>query len=91
MKINIASSGGEVFPLEVGADLTIQDLQALTELETDVPQAEMLLVHNMAPLVELTKTVVECGVEEGDVIMVSRVEGGVAQSNPTHSSQVSLG
>ena len=85
MKINIASSGGEVFPLEVGAGLTIQDLQALAELETDVPQAEMLLIHNMAPLVA------ECGVEEGDVIMVSRVEGGVAQSNPTQSSQVSLG
>ena len=89
MKINITSSSGEVSPLEVGADLTVQDLQALAELETRVPQAEMLLVHNMAPLVELTKTVAECGVEEGDVIVVSRVEGGVTLSDPTQVSSVS--
>ena len=71
--------------MDIGTDLTVQDLRALAELETRIPQEEVLLVHNMAPLVDLTKTVSECGVEEGDIIVASRVEGGVAQTMPGSS------
>ena len=81
MKITITSDTGGVFPLEIGADLTVRDLQALVELETGIPQTELLLIHNMAPLVELTKTVGECGVE-GGIIVASRVDGGVTMNDP---------
>ena len=76
MKVTLTSENGEVFPLEVGADLTVQDLQALAELETAIPQEQMLLIHNMAPLADPRRPLTQCGVEEGDVIMVSRLEGG---------------
>lgn len=80
MKVTLTSDDGGVFPLDIGADLTVQDLRALAELETQIPQDEVLLVHNTAPLVDLTKKLSECGVEEGDIIVASRVEGGVTQT-----------
>lgn len=92
--MTLMSEGGDVYRLlEVGSDLTVRDLQALAELETSVPVDEMLLVHNMAPLANPLLPLTQCGVEEGDVIMVSRLEGGVANvSTPptqtTSSSQV---
>ena len=76
MKVTLTSENGDVFPLEIGADLTVQDLQALAELETAIPQDQMLLIHNMAPLADPRRPLTQCGVEEGDVIMVSRLEGG---------------
>ena len=82
MQITITSDTGRVFPLEVGNDLTIRDLQALVELETSIPLSELLMVHNMAPMIQVMKTVGQYGVEEGDIIVVSRVEGGVTLSDP---------
>ena len=82
MKVTLTSESGDVFPLEIGVDLTVQDLQALAELETAIPQDQMLLVHNMAPLADPRRPLTQCGVEEGDVIMVSRLEGGVNVIDP---------
>ena len=89
MQITITSDTGRVFPLEVGNDLTIRDLQALVELEMSIPQSELLMVHNMAPMIEAMKTVGQYGVEEGDIIMASRVEGGVTLSDPEPLQQPS--
>jgi hypothetical protein len=76
MKVTLTSENGDVFRLEIGVDLTVQDLQALAELETAIPQDQMLLIHNMAPLADPRRPLTQYGVEEGDVIMVSRLEGG---------------
>lgn len=93
MKVTLTSATGGVFQMEIGSDLVVRDLLALAELETDIPQTEMLLVHNMAPMVEPMKTVREYGVEEGDVIVVSRMEGGGVAvrdpvAGPSRTSQV---
>ena len=92
MKITLASSTGEIYPLEIGADLPVRDLLAFAERETGIPQGEILLVRNTSPMMDVVRTLGECGVEEGDVIMVSRVEGGVTTDDPaapTHTTQVS--
>ena len=91
MKVTLTSFSGGIFPLDISADLVVRDLLALAELETEIPQAELLLVHNMAPMVEPMKTVQEYGVEDGDVITVSRVEGGVSEAaGLSQAPQVSL-
>lgn len=81
MKVTLTSNTGGVFSLEVGAELTVRDLQALAEIETGIEQSEMLLVHNMAPLLDPLRMLGDCGLEEGDVIVVSRIEGGVRMSD----------
>ena len=82
MKVTLTSENGGVYPLDVGAELTVRDLAALAELETAIPQDEMLLVHNMAPLGDPLRPLREYGVEEGDVIVVSRLEGEAHVSDP---------
>ena len=78
----MTSDDGGVYPLDVGAELTVRDLQALAELETAIPQEEMLLMHHTAPLANPLLPLTQCGVKEGDVIMVSRVEGGASVIDP---------
>ena len=82
MQITVTSDNGGVFPLDVGSEMTLQDLQALVELETRIPRSELLLVHNMAPMLEALRTLDSYGVQDGDIVMASRVEGGVALINP---------
>ena len=83
MQITVTTNDGGVFPLDIGSDLTLEDLQALLEPETGIKKSELLLVHNMAPMTETGKTLREYGVEEGDIIVASRMEGGVLLSDPS--------
>ena len=45
MQITVTTEDGKVFPLDISNELTLQDLQALLELETGIAQHELLLVH----------------------------------------------
>ena len=90
MQITVTTEDGKVFPLDISNELTLQDLQALLELETGIAQHELLLVHTMSPMVEREKTLAGYGVEEGDVIMVSRVEGGVMVGGASAQQQAGV-
>ena len=82
MQITLTTEDGGVFPLEVSAELTVRDLKALLELEAGVSVGEMLLVHNMVPMLEDQKTLGDFNVQNDDIIMISRLDGNVNISNP---------
>ena len=74
MQITVSREEGGVFPLLVSAELALRDLRALLEAEMGVAGVDMLLVHNMAPMTVEDRALGDYGVQEGDVIVVSRLE-----------------
>ena len=83
MQITVTTEEGAVFPLDVSEDLSICDLKALLEAETGIDARNILLIHNMSPLVEDQKSLSSYRVASGDVIVASKFEGDVQMSSPS--------
>lgn len=58
--------------------------QALAESEVGIPANEIILLHNMRPLVGDKRPLSEQGVSEGDILLVNR--GGTSQAAPEPES-----
>lgn len=71
MQITVTTESGGVFPLEVSLELTLQDLKAILEIEAAMSASQMLLLHNMAPMTEESRSLGDYHVEEGDIIMLT--------------------
>ena len=82
MQITVTTEEGAVFPLDVSEDLSICDLKALLEAETGIDARNILLIHNMSPLVEDQKSLSSYRVASGDIIVASKFEGDVQLSSP---------
>lgn len=50
MKVTVTTLSDDIFTLEVGDDLELENFKALCELETGVPAHEMWLLLNGRPL-----------------------------------------
>lgn len=57
--------------IEIPDDLTLKDLCAYIEAETGVPSGMQMLHHNNILLEELSRTVSELGIAEGDLIVLT--------------------
>ena len=82
MQITITTEAGGVYPLDVSGELTLRDLKALMEVETGLGAEQMLLIHNMSPMMEPEKMLESYGVQDDDIIMVTQNTGPVTTSNP---------
>lgn len=90
MQITVTTDDGGIFPLDVSGDLTVRDLKALLEVEAGMSASQMLLIHNMAPMLDEQKALETYGVQEGDIIIISPYTGPVTTSNPTPLPQPSI-
>ena len=87
MRITITTEAGGVYPLDVSGELTVGDLKALMEVETGMGADQMLLIHNMAPMTDLERTLESYGVQDDDIIMITQNTGPVTTSNPFSALQ----
>ena len=71
MQITVTTADGSVLQLDVSDDLPLLGLKALLEVDTGISPDKMLLIHNMAPLLDDKKGLNECGVQDGDIIVVT--------------------
>ena len=85
MQITISLENGGVLPLEVSGELTVENLKALVEIEAHVNPRDTVLIHNMAPMLDITRCLEEYAVRDGDIIVVSQAVGGVNFSDPPSS------
>lgn len=70
MIITVTTDDGRIFPLDVGGDLTISDLKAILEAETGILATTIVVAHNMNPCSNENLTLTECGIGEGDIVLI---------------------
>ena len=64
MRITVTSVATDsVFPLDIPADLEVENLKAFCEAEAGIPVKEMILLFEGKPLREDKKTVEQCGIK----------------------------
>ena len=82
MKILLTTLDGNIFPVEVSADIEIINLKALCEQETRIPSTRMSLTHEGKTLSDNNKTLSGYNVKEDDILMVQQMTGNMPSSMP---------
>lgn len=67
-----SDTGGDIYSLEVGGDLTLSTLKSLLERESSIPPSQQQLVHNMNVMSEDGRTLSNYNLKDGDIIIISR-------------------
>eukprot|EP00090_Calanus_glacialis_P020503 TRINITY_DN3154_c0_g1_i1.p1 TRINITY_DN3154_c0_g1~~TRINITY_DN3154_c0_g1_i1.p1 ORF type:complete len:480 (+),score=174.97 TRINITY_DN3154_c0_g1_i1:49-1488(+) len=73
MKVTVATLSDTVFTLDVSEDLEIENFKAFCEVESGIPSAEIGLLFNGIPMIDLKKSLKDYGVAEGDMVMMDRM------------------
>ena len=74
MRITATTKEGDIHPLDVSDELLLSDLKALLEAEIGIPLQEMLIIHNMAPINQHHIMLKECGIQDGDMLLIIRMD-----------------
>lgn len=83
MNITVCSlSDQSVFPLNVNADLELENLKAFCEVESGIPAAYIVLAHNGRPLMDDKKTLKDYGIKDGDMLVLQRNEQNAPAAAP---------
>lgn len=85
MQITVTTESGNVYPFEVNLELTLQDLKAILEIEVTMNASQMILLHNMDPMIEEGRSLKDYHVQEGDIIMLRPTSPSHTPS-PTHAT-----
>ncbi|XP_003745507.1 protein DDI1 homolog 2 [Galendromus occidentalis] len=72
MRITITTVTGDVFVLDVSADIELENLKALAAFEVGIPAAEMIVIHEMRPLTEDKRPISQLGLKDGDMVLVQK-------------------
>jgi len=73
MKITVATLEDAVFNLDVSEDLEIENFKAFCEVESGIPSAEIGLLFNGIPLLDMKKSLKDYNVKDGDMLMLERM------------------
>jgi len=80
MKVTVATLSDTVFTLDVSEDLEIENFKAFCEVESGVSAAEIGLIFNGIPLLDLKKSLKDYNVKEGDVVIMERLRQQVRRT-----------
>ncbi|KRK06451.1 protein DDI1 homolog 2 [Drosophila yakuba] len=72
MKITVTTSDDKVFCLDVAQDLELENLKALCAMEIGAEVAQIAVIFNGRELSSDKQTLQQCGVGDGDFIMLER-------------------
>ncbi|XP_016924192.2 protein DDI1 homolog 2 isoform X1 [Drosophila suzukii] len=72
MKITVTTSDDKVFCLDVAQDLELENLKALCAMEIGAEVAQIVVIFNGRELSSDKQTLQQCGVGDGDFIMLER-------------------
>jgi len=70
--VTVATLSDTVFTLDVSEDLEIENFKAFCEVESGIPSAEIGLLYNGIPMLDLKKSLKDYGVAEGDMVMMDQ-------------------
>lgn len=73
MKLTVTTLSGELYMLDVGAEMELEGLKALCEFESGVPAREMVLMHEGRPLLDDKRTLRAHAIKEGDVLLIQHL------------------
>jgi DNA damage-inducible protein 1 len=73
MKLLLTTLDGNIFPVEVSADIELINLKALCEQETNIESAKISLSHNGKILAGDSKPLSSFNVVENDILMVQQM------------------
>ncbi|XP_050028582.2 protein DDI1 homolog 2 isoform X3 [Dermacentor andersoni] len=83
MKLTVTTLSGELYMLDVGAEMELEGLKALCEFESGVPAREMVLMHEGRPLLDEKRSLKSHSIKEGDVLLIQHL---VPPTNASTSS-----
>ncbi|XP_054272073.1 protein DDI1 homolog 2 isoform X2 [Macrosteles quadrilineatus] len=81
MKVTVTTLSGDLFVLDVGEDLELENFKAFCEIESGFPAPEISIVHNGRPLIGNNKSMKSHGVVDGDVVVLQHIASG-SQNRP---------
>lgn len=93
MKLTVTTLSGELYMLDVGAEMELEGLKALCEFESGVPAREMVLMHEGRPLLDDKRTLRAHAIKEGDVLLIQHLmppHSGLASTSSGSGQPVSL-
>lgn len=73
MKLTVTTLSGELYMLDVGAEMELEGLKALCEFESGVPAREMVLMHEGRPLLDDKRSLRAHAIKEGDVLLIQHL------------------
>ncbi|KAL1429577.1 hypothetical protein MTO96_016090 [Rhipicephalus appendiculatus] len=73
MKLTVTTLSGELYMLDVGAEMELEGLKALCEFESGVPAREMVLMHEGRPLLDDKRSLKSHAIKEGDVLLIQHL------------------
>lgn len=85
MKVTVTTLTGDLFVLDVGEDLELENFKAFCEIESGFPAPEISVVHNGRPLVDNKKSMKNHGISDGDVVVLQHIPSGT-HNRPMHFS-----
>lgn len=93
MKLTVTTLSGELYMLDVGAEMELEGLKALCEFESGVPAREMVLMHEGRPLLDDKRSLKAHAIKEGDVLLIQHLmppHSGLASTSSGSSQPMSL-
>ncbi|KAJ1988850.1 DNA damage-inducible protein 1 [Dimargaris cristalligena] len=72
MKLLVTTSDDQIVVVDVNPDMSLSDLKALLEFETDIAPGEQLIAHHGTLLQNNNKTLGAYGIGDNDAMVVSR-------------------
>lgn len=87
MKLTVTTLSGELYMLDVGAEMELEGLKALCEFESGVPAREMVLMHEGRPLLDEKRSLTSHSIKEGDVLLIQHL---VPATNASTSSETDM-
>ncbi|XP_041377775.1 protein DDI1 homolog 2-like [Gigantopelta aegis] len=79
MQITVTTLSDQIFTLDVGEDMELENFKALCEFESGVPATEIAILWNGRPLTDNKQTLKQYGVKGGDVLLLQHMRGSSSQ------------
>lgn len=73
MKLTVTTLSGELYMLDVGAEMELENLKALCEYESSIPAREMVVMHEGRPLLDDKRSLSAHSIKDGDVLLIQHL------------------
>jgi hypothetical protein len=80
MRLTISCDDGRVSVIDVDQHETVENVQALVEVEFGVLVAQQQLLHNGAPIAPGSAKLSDLGIREDDLLLVMKLAGGLGSA-----------
>ncbi|KAG0443547.1 hypothetical protein HPB47_014796 [Ixodes persulcatus] len=92
MKLTVTTLSGELYMLDVGAEMELENLKALCEYESSIPAREMVVMHEGRPLLDDKRSLSAHSIKDGDVLLIQHlVPPQPSQASSSSGTELSLG